>query len=450
MSRAKEAILPAYLLLCLLIGGSTQVAWSIGLLQLLAIVILAWSIFTRNPQPMSIAAKQLLLIVAGVSFLFILQIVPLPPSLWTAIPGRHFISGGFEMLGMALPWLPLSMSPYDTVTTAMTLLPPLALLVGMLRLRSWSVSRMFVAIVLATAVAIMLGVLQVTNSNGPWYFYRITNIGTAVGTFANANHFATLLLVAMPVLAALAATNLRSASSRQQRSFASALAAGAVALLVIGIATNGSATLLLLGLPVATATAMLALRMSPRRMRQGLVGIGLLLAIAAATLATVGKDLPGWGTNASIETRVEYWSKTLRATSDQALVGSGIGSFQEVYRRYEDPGAVNRWYANHAHNDYLEIALEGGVPAILLLVLFLTWWTRQARHAWLTPTGTPEQRAAAIASAAILLHSSFDYPLRTAAIMAVMAVCVALLAGARGNYSSASSDSRQAARHARL
>jgi O-antigen ligase len=121
-----------------------------------------------------------------------------------------------------------------------------------------------------------------------------------------------------------------------------------------------------------------------------------------------------------------------------------------VYRHYEDPGAVDRWYANHAHNDYLEIALEGGVPAILLLVLFLAWWIKQAREAWLTPTGTPEQKAAAIASAAILLHSSFDYPLRTAAITAVMAVCLALLAGARGVTRLGSSDGRQAARHATL
>ena len=121
---------------------------------------------------------------------------------------------------------------------------------------------------------------------------------------------------------------------------------------------------------------------------------------------TIGKDLPGWGTSASIETRVEFWSKTLRATQDEALAGTGIGTFQQVYRRYENPGAVDQWYANHAHNDYLEIALEGGLPAIILLALFFAWWLRQGREAWLTPAGTPEQKAAAVASAAILLHSS--------------------------------------------
>ena len=171
---------------------------------------------------------------------------------------------------------------------------------------------------------------------------------------------------------------------------------------------------------------------------------------SAGALVTVGKDLPGWGTTASIETRMEYWAKTAHATRDEAFVGSGIGTFQQVYRRYEDPGATDRFFANHAHNDYLEIALEGGAPAILLILLFLLWWARQGTQAWLSPSGSPEQKAAAVASATILLHSSFDYPLRTAAISAVMAVCLALLAGAKGAPRRAETDDQPLAKHATL
>ena len=87
------------------------------------------------------------------------------------------------------------------------------------------------------------------------------------------------------------------------------------------------------------------------------------------------------------------------------------------------------------------------MPAILLLLLFLAWWAKQAREAWMAPASTPELKAAAVTSAVILLHSSFDYPLRTAAIMAVMAVCLAVLAGARAL---ARSDGQPAARHATL
>jgi hypothetical protein len=60
-----------------------------------------------------------------------------------------------------------------------------------------------------------------------------------------------------------------------------------------------------------------------------------------------------------------------------------------------------------------------------------------------------EQRAAAIASAAILVHSLFDFPLRTAGISALFAVCLALLAGAAG-AASRKSDDRDRMRHATL
>lgn len=450
MTWARQAMLPAYLFLCLLIGGSTQGIWANALLQLLAIAILAWSALMRASPPMTRAGRVLLLIAGLLALLFAIQLVPIPPALWTAMPGRQFMAQGFDLLGMELPWQPLSLAPFDTLTTAMTLLPPLALLVGMLRLRWWSTGGMLVAVMLGAAVSIGLGVLQITSGGETWYFYRRTNLGVAVGTFANANHFATLLLASMPVLAALVAARLRFAKARQQRPLTLALGLGGAALLLIGILINGSAALLLLGLPVAATSAMLAMRMPPRRLRLGLAGVAVALAVAAVTLVTVGKDLPGWGTNASIETRMDYWSKTVRAVGDHALTGSGMGTFQQVYRRYENPGAIDRWYANHTHNDYLEIALEGGLPAILLLALFLAWWGVRAGAAWLDPAATPDLKAAAVASAAILLHSTFDYPLRTAAIMAVMAVCLALLAGAKGTTRIVRADEVPAARHATL
>jgi O-antigen ligase len=85
----------------------------------------------------------------------------------------------------------------------------------------------------------------------------------------------------------------------------------------------------------------------------------------------------------------------------------------------------------HAHSDYLELALETGVPGLVVLLLFLIWWGRAAWSAWTRPGADDYARAAAIASAAILVHSLVDFPLRTAAIGAVFAMCLALLADRR-------------------
>ena len=59
--------------------------------------------------------------------------------------------------------------------------------------------------------------------------------------------------------------------------------------------------------------------------------------------------------------------------------------------------------------------------------IFLGWWATAARAVWRTGGGGPYARAASIASAAILVHSLVDFPLRTAAISASFAMCLALL-----------------------
>ena len=91
-------------------------------------------------------------------------------------------------------------------------------------------------------------------------------------------------------------------------------------------------------------------------------------------------------------------------------------------------GDDRRTYVNHAHNDYLELALEGGMPAILLMIAFLAWWSLRAFAIWRSPNAAELGRAACIASAAILLHSLVDYPLRTAAIATIFAMALALMA----------------------
>jgi O-antigen ligase len=103
---------------------------------------------------------------------------------------------------------------------------------------------------------------------------------------------------------------------------------------------------------------------------------------------------------------------------------------------------VNRTWVIHAHNDYAEIALEGGLPAVALMIMFLGWWGTGAARVWRAQDGGTFARAASIASAVILAHSLVDFPLRTAAISVTFAMCLALLADRRASTASATSDLR--------
>jgi O-antigen ligase len=116
--------------------------------------------------------------------------------------------------------------------------------------------------------------------------------------------------------------------------------------------------------------------------------------------------------------------------------GSGLGSFRDVYPLYERAAQVTTTYAVHAHNEYIELVLELGLPGVLLILLFVGWWAYRVWRVWRSAEAGPFARAAAIASAAVLIHSFVDFPLRTAAIAGCFGMCMALLAdsgGARRN-----------------
>ncbi len=134
------------------------------------------------------------------------------------------------------------------------------------------------------------------------------------------------------------------------------------------------------------------------------------------------------------------------ALRDYLPWGSGLGTFRSIYQLYEDPAEVTSTYVSHAHNDYVELALEAGLPGVLFLLLFLGWWGRASWRAWSGADANAYARAATIASAAILVHSLVDFPLRTATIAAVFAMCLALLVE-RPPLSSRTGSDWRAARH---
>src|SRR5215208_2152719 len=98
-SRAGLAAAPIYLLACLLLGGSAQGIWANMLLQLAGVGLIAWVALAPADEPLTRPARQLcLLAILGLA-LIALQLVPLPPSLWSHLPGREPIAAEYRLLG---------------------------------------------------------------------------------------------------------------------------------------------------------------------------------------------------------------------------------------------------------------------------------------------------------------------------------------------------------------
>ena len=424
----RQLLAPAYLLLCLILGGSAQGIVFNLLLQLAGLAIIAWAAAGSAEEKLNRRGRQLFLLVLAGLVVVALQLVPLPPSVWPHLGARKAIADGYRVLGIAIPSLPVSVAPYASLATIATTVPALAMLCAIVRLRAYRRSWLALALLTGTLGGILLGALQVASADSessPWYLYSRTNLGHAVGFFANANHMAILLVIALPFLAALLASARR--ASVQRYSAAVALAAGAALVIVVGIVLNRSLAGYGLAAPVFVASLLILL---PGRSRaRPWIALGstalLVAAVVALALSPVGER--NLETASSVQSRAAINATTARAIVDFLPFGSGLGTFQPVYKLYEDHDRIVDTVINHAHNDYAELALELGIPGIALMLLFLGWWAAAVWRVWRSADASPYARAASIASAALLVHSLVDFPLRTAALNTCFAMCLGLL-----------------------
>ena len=435
----RRRVVPAYLFACLLLGGSTQIAWGTALLQLGAIAMLAWAGMSYLREPLPAGARPLAWLLAAMVGLVVLQLVPLPVTVWEAISGRMMVRDGLSLLGLAPGWQSLSLAPYDTISAALALLPPLAVLGGVIILRAYSRTGVAIAVLAAAMLGLVLGAAQVGSpiaSGEQYYLQPEVNAGTPSGFFANPNHMATLLLVAFPFAAAL----LESGLARDGRSADTRRVAGggcAMAVLIVGMLFNRSLAGWGLMLPVAMASV--AMILPARRKRVVAISAGVvMLALALLLVSPTMRAKINGDAATSVSTRQEYVATSVAVARAYAPFGAGIGTFAKVYRMKEDPRGVDATiFVNHAHDDYVELLVETGVPGAVLMLLFLCWWGRAALTMLRSPSADHYARAGAIAAAAILLHSLVDFPLRTSAISACLALSIGLMLVSRRRARSA-------------
>jgi len=430
INRVRPFVAPGYLFLCLLLGGSAQAVWGNAALRLIAILIISWALLERGAASQQRAIKQLVVLIGLMLALALVQLVPLPIPLWASLPGRLEFLEGFRLLGMVPSGLPISLSPYDSVSTLLSLLPPLGMLAAVVGLRGCSAAWIAAALIAGTIAGVLLGILQVKSGDplsSSWYLYRQSNFGVATGFFANGNHMASLLLAAIPFIAALGVTA-RQAKDLRLRSAALALVGGGLVVVILGLALNGSLAGYGLALPVVLASTLILFGLCTTIGKAALAftAIGSLAALAMLWASPVNRGGAG-----SVTSRQEILSHSVVLVENYGLVGTGLGTFEKMYRLTERPDRVDRNYVNHAHNDYLELAIETGPPGILLIIMFLAWWGRSVVQMVRSPASDQFAYAGAIASAALLVHSLVDFPLRTAAMSAVFALCLALIVQSR-------------------
>ena len=444
-----EAFLPYtsfVVILAMLFGGGGNQGWSDALVQLAALPLLAWALFKLSPSQLDRYGQWALVLLCAILAWPLLQLIPMPPSLWSNLPGREAIGSAYETAGIPLPWLPISLNPSATWLGLLSLLPAAAVFLAMLLLDQRARRVLVILIFIGVFANVLLDILQTVGGyNSPLRFYAITNLFRPVGLFANSNHNAAFLYCALPFATAWAIG--LTLEHRQNRAAGLAWLALLILMIIIGVTLTqsraGIALLVVAGLSSLLLVWWHGRASSGRHLLPFAVGasvVGLLVAFQFGFVGFMDR-VQGQGFE---DGRWSIAKVTSRAAIANLPFGSGIGTFVPVYDEFAPRTLLADTYVNHAHNDWLELWLTGGAPAMILAVGFLAWFAAATFRLW--GSGQPETRALdlALARAApivivlLLLHSAVDFPLRIPTLSVLFAIaCGYLIAPRRSAYGTA-------------
>jgi O-antigen ligase len=421
------------LLISLVFGGATReevLSSDFVGLAALPVLVLAALRLRAAPRP---EWRLPLLIIGGLILLPLFQLIPLPAWLWTHLPGRPQIASDLRAAGLEPGWAPISLSPRATWSSLLALLPPLAIWAAVATSEARARATMIWCLLVVGVVSVIIGCVQIAGGpDSPLRFYAITNPNPAVGFFSNRNHLASLLACLIPLAAAGAAG---CAMIRPIPRLLIGVYLAIIVVLVVGIGlTQSRAGVLLLAVAGLGALAMVwRAGVGQGRLRVLLAVAGVALVVAIPLAETVfGGVLERFQGGLGGDDRLRTATYVAGSIVDYLPFGSGLGTFVPVYKMVEQPSVMLNTYLNHAHNDWLEVLLEGGLLAAALLAAFLVWFGRVGVAIWRRGgVEATTARAAWLVILLLLLHSLVDYPLRSAAMMSVFALaCGALVAQA--------------------
>ncbi|MEK9213184.1 O-antigen ligase family protein [Sphingomonas sp. 2378] len=424
-------LLAAMLALATLTGGASfpdtlgQAVVRTGAMLLVAIAIGSAQRFDMRHY------RGLGFILAAAVLIVLLQLVPLPPALWAALPGRTAFNIGVLVPETADAWRPAAIVPDGALNALFALIVPICTLLLVAAVPRRELKLIVPFLVAMVGLSSVLAAMQFAGStfDNPFINERL---GFASGLLANRNHQA--LFLSIGIVAAL-----QWATTRPLLHWRVAASGITVIWFMLMILATGSRAGLMLGLLALLSGMVLVisvvrrakLRMSRRTaFLVGVAGLLVCAGIVAASLYAGRSASLDRLTDAVIgdDMRIRALPVVLDMIRTYMPLGAGQGGFATLFAVVEPDRLLKPTYFNHAHNDFLELLIEAGIPGALLLLAALAWFARRVWIVWRhTPDGeTLRARLGSIIITLVLLASFTDYPARTPIIMAVLVAAAAL------------------------
>lgn len=397
-----------------------------GFLQVASLpvaVLVVWLCLTRPTDPVVQWSMGLSLVLLAIP---LLQLVPLPPSLWTRLPGREIIVAAFETASVSTPWQPISLNPEATWLAFFALVPLLSLFVAGFMLPHRERLVLLVCFIGFACFNVILALLQISVPTIALRIYSTPRLmEDATGVFSGRNNLGVLFYCALPMTLALTVTGAIRRADHRSALVVVGILLGPV--LLLGLFTTRSRAGLVLGgfAFVATAVAIFALEVRRFRIHPGVIVTGVLVLAAIGLMIL---DVSYFRLSQRFDSAVAddlRWptaSRTMSLIWDYMPFGSGYGTFADVFMMGEDERTMRPAFMNHAHNDWLEILLEGGVLSIVALaaaLIFITACLRRLVREWAFVDDRVVRTAAAACLIAMLIHTGLEYPLRIQSLASV-------------------------------
>ena len=409
-------------------GGSSAPTSELALQLAAAIVLAAWILLPpRTPAPTMPPVLWGLIVLALI--VPVVQLIPLPPSIWQAMPGRDVQKAALTLIGSEHSWRPWSIAPPRTVAALLAIVPPLVAL-AMVSMLDRSERYWVIAAIAGMALAsFALGALQV--SSGPrniWYLYQYTHTGFLVGFHANRNAEVDVLLIGLVAWTAI----LLPVQRRLGRTRTGAILLAVSAVLVLGCLLTGSRT----GIALVPVAFVFIVSMWWRRQRRhrhlaALAAATAVLVVGVSYLVQANRVLSAIFDRFRLDEdgRIFLWVDTWTAIKRFWPFDSGIGTFRPAFLPGEQLAVVDDTWPGRAHNEYLELLLEAGAAGAVVLaaaIALIVWVAIRAARRKSRPDGAQVLFACA-ALTIVAIHSIVDYPLRSMALAHLAAVAVGLL-----------------------
>ncbi len=411
-------------------GGGARYALSNLVVQLAALGVAAvrYESFVRFLREAPLALRGL---VAATFMLPILQVLPLPEPVWTALPGREAVIASLDAAADRGGWMSLSVDPRRTLLALTALVTPFAVLVA-----GWSLPRNRLIdlgwlVVALGVVTVLLGAVQIGTASEASTLYGSRAPGKILlGTFANRNTTGLFLGFALGFAALLPAPRAHPAVLFVRLAVC--------ALLFLAVALTQSRTALVIALLPLLLGAARGLSAILRRQQDTPVPSKVLAGFGALALVVAGGGvalIAGTERVEAVLARFEakddprrfIWEDAVYSAGKYWPAGAGMGVFDEIYQVDESLENLTLRRPGRAHNDYIELTIEAGAAGLILaaswiaLIGWLAWRARSTPQRWAA-------WGAAAVPLAIAAQSVTDYPLRNQTVLAMTGFALLLLA----------------------